>query len=38
MMLAPNSRPGDDMEKLILMLAGRIAVLIIVIVLAAVIF
>lgn len=37
-MLAPNVGPGDDMEKLMLMLAGRIAVLIIVVVIAAVIF
>lgn len=38
MMLAPILEPGDDMEKLILMLAGRIAVLIIIVLIAAVIF
>jgi hypothetical protein len=38
MMLAPNLRPGDEIEKLVLLLAGRIAVLIIVVVIAAVIF
>ena len=37
-MLAPNLRPTDEIEKLILMLAGRIVVLIIVLVIAAVIF
>jgi hypothetical protein len=37
-MLPPNVQDRDEIEKLILMLAGRIAVLIIVILIAAVIF
>jgi hypothetical protein len=38
MMLAPNLRPGDGIEKLVLLLAARIAVLIIVVVIAIAIF
>jgi hypothetical protein len=38
MMLPPNVQTGDEIEKLVVLLAGRIAVLIIVVLIAAVIF
>jgi hypothetical protein len=37
-MLAPNVRPGDGIERLVLLLVGRIVVLIAIVLIAAVIF